>query len=52
MTDKASKVEIVTGASRGVGAAVVEQLATDGFAVLISPRRNACTPRTWADMLP
>src|ERR1700681_2008087 len=36
MTDKTSKVVIVSGASRGIGAAVAERLAADGFAVVIN----------------
>jgi len=36
MTDKTSKSAIVTGASRGIGAAIARRLAGDGFAVVIN----------------
>ena len=36
MTNPSSKVAIVTGASRGIGAAIAERLGRDGFTVIVN----------------
>lgn len=41
MSDDAKKVALVTGGSRGIGRAIVERLADDGFAVAFNYVRNA-----------
>lgn len=41
MSKQAKKVAIITGASRGIGAAIAERLANDGFAVVINYANSA-----------
>ncbi len=43
MTDTASKVAIVTGAARGIGAATAIRLAADGLAVAVLDLEEAAT---------
>ena len=40
-TNKAGKIAIVTGASGGIGGAVAERLARDGFTVVVNYAGNA-----------
>jgi 3-oxoacyl-[acyl-carrier protein] reductase len=41
MTSQFNKVAIVTGASRGIGAAIAERLGRDGFTVIVNYSGNA-----------
>ncbi|MDB5602415.1 MAG: family oxidoreductase [Xanthobacteraceae bacterium] len=43
MTQQTGKVAIVTGASRGIGAAIAQRLASDGFTVVINYSSDAAS---------
>lgn len=41
MANGTNKVAIITGASRGIGAAIAERLGRDGFTVIVNYSGNA-----------
>lgn len=51
MNTSSKKVAIVTGSSRGIGAAITERLAYDGFAVVVNYSGNAVPAHALVDKI-